>query len=288
MNVSQSNLTSILSGPAPLDCYTLGPSAVVFMMFNLSFIFLLVPLCFLVLYDVFQKLRQTGFTSSAAAVSHCDCFTYHNVAIEMFGIFGCVIFLSVIYIRKYYIFEIGGCVFCITWYGELFVHMLTCLERYLAVVHPITYMGLKNEKGIRIRNVTMACGWVITFVAALWISVEKVVMVDLCLLVPALAVISFCCISVLCVLVRPGPGGKVEERKKVDQFKQRAFFTILYILAALLVRLVSSLIFVLVYICIGINNCMLTTSIMFFNIPSSMTLPLLYLKKERKKWFLIR
>ncbi|KAJ4945170.1 hypothetical protein JOQ06_013706, partial [Pogonophryne albipinna] len=77
-------------------------------------------------------------------------------------------------------------------YGESLFHVLTCLERYLAVVRPIIYLRLRNVQGVRIRNISIG-------------------------------------LSVLCVLIRPGPGNG----ERVDQSKQSAFYTVTAITAAL-------------------------------------------------------
>lgn len=50
----------------------------------------------------------------------------------------------------------------------------------------------------------------------------------------SLTIVFFCSLSVLCVLVHPGPG---ERRQQVDQSKLRAFYTILVILKVLLFRI---------------------------------------------------
>ena len=93
----------------------------------------------------------------------------------------------------------------LTWYVKTFFHMLTCVERYLAVVHPVIYLSLRRERGIRIRNISFGCVWLLSFGASL-ISFDNVLVnMDVSLFIFSLFVISFCSLSVLCVLIRPGP-----------------------------------------------------------------------------------
>ncbi|KAF3837461.1 hypothetical protein F7725_004925 [Dissostichus mawsoni] len=39
-------------------------------------------------------------------------------------------------------------------YGRNSCHVLTCVERYLAVVHPVTYLNLKGQRGAPQKQVT--------------------------------------------------------------------------------------------------------------------------------------
>ncbi|KAK2863367.1 hypothetical protein Q5P01_002900 [Channa striata] len=40
---------------------------------------------------------------------------------------------------------LGNSIFYFTIPGQTLFHVLTCVERYMAVVHPITYLGLKKK-----------------------------------------------------------------------------------------------------------------------------------------------
>lgn len=246
-NLLHQNLSFTNSTDFPLDgyCFFHGQNFVIFTTFTTTYILLIVPLCILILYQGLKKWRQnTSFSS--ASVSHSDCFTYH----------------------------------CVT----MFFHILTCLERFVAVVHPITYLSLKTERGIRIRNATIACVWLLCLVwTCLTRITNRMLIWDLCFMILALTVVSFCSISILCVLIRSGPGGKGEDRKTVDQSKQRAVFTIVSILGVLLLRVVSNLVWELMEISTRATECVIVTSVFWFNLPSCLVLPALFLHKERRR-----
>ncbi|KAK2899526.1 hypothetical protein Q8A73_012655 [Channa argus] len=111
-------------------------------------IFLLLPLS---LHVLFLGLQRWWHQRSFATTSHSDILTYHSAAMELI----CVLGTS--------------------------IHILTCVERYLAIVHPVIYVGLRQSRGVRIRNVSIG-------------------------------------LSVLCVLIRPGPGnmGVNREQNYID------------------------------------------------------------------------
>lgn len=54
--------------------------------------------------------------------------------------------------------------------GEILFHILTCVERCLAVVHPVPYLRLKNKRGVRIQAVSTGCVWLLRFVGIGWIT----------------------------------------------------------------------------------------------------------------------
>ncbi|KAI9531408.1 hypothetical protein NQZ68_041619 [Dissostichus eleginoides] len=155
---------------------------------------LLIPLFIFVLYIGFQRWRKCG---SATTTSHTDVFTFHMVILELIGVVGYTIYCYGIYSNQKCLIKVGTYVFSINLPGQTLFHLLTCVERYLAVVHPVIYLRLRQGGGVRIRNISIG-------------------------------------ISVLFVLIRPGPGEGGGQRERVDQSKQRAFYTIMVIMAALL------------------------------------------------------
>ncbi|TNN35403.1 hypothetical protein EYF80_054439 [Liparis tanakae] len=171
-----------------MDCLFLKQNSLIFTIFSITTILLLLPLFILVLYLGFQRS-----SSSSAVMSHTDSFTYQLTSIELIGVLGRTICCCAVYLKQLPVLMWGFFLLTFTWYGQTFFHMLTCVERYLAVVHPVTYLGLRSERGVRIRTVSVG-------------------------------------LSVLYILIRPGPGEQGGDRERVDQSKQRAFYTIMAIL----------------------------------------------------------
>ncbi|XP_054863907.1 uncharacterized protein LOC118469131 [Amphiprion ocellaris] len=264
-------------------CLTSKPSSFIFTTFTLTSILFLLPLCIFIMYHGLQQWRLNHSTSSAATMSHSDSFTYNMVTMEMIGIFGCILCCCGVCSDHLNILFVGFFLFSFTWFGESFFHVLTCVERYLAVVHPITYLSLRTERGIRIRNISISCVWLICFVILGLLKMENLVaIVNWSLLTLSLAIISFCCLSVLCVLIGPGPGEQGGGRKRVDQSKQRAFYTILVILGVLVLRFTWNLIWSVLYELESDLECVIMTTGLCFNLPSALVLPLLFLHRAGK------
>lgn len=221
-----------------MECFLITPSAYIFVSFNLTNIILLLPLCILVLYHGFQQWSQRRSTSSAATtMTHCDSFTYHAVIMKLIGVIACFLVCFGFYWDNLSIIAAGALCLYFTWYGQIFFDILTCVARYLAVVHPTTYLSLRNERGVRIRNVTIFCVWILSFVALVSVITNSAYnVVDFFLLVVSLIVTTFCSLSVLRVLTHRGPGERERNRERVNKSKLRAFYTILIILAMLVLR----------------------------------------------------
>lgn len=267
-----------------MKCLLITPSSYIFVSFNFANIILLLPLCILVLYHGVQQWSQRRSTSSAATtMTHCDSFTYHVVIIKLIGVVACFLNCFGIYWVNLSIIEAGALCLYFTWYGQIFFDILTCMERYLAVVHPTTYLSLRNERGVRIRNVTIFCAWMLSFVAFVAVIINSAfAAVDFFLLVVSLIITTFCSLSVLCVLTHPGPGERERKRERVHKSKLRAFYTILIILAMLVLRFTWSLFRAVLGASGRSDVCVLITCEVWFSLPSSLVLPLLFLHRAGK------
>ncbi|KAK2899527.1 hypothetical protein Q8A73_012656 [Channa argus] len=122
--------------------------------FTITNLFLHLPLSLFVLYLGVQRWRQQR---SFATTSHSDVFTYHSAAMQLIFALGGAFYICGKYTNLSELIKFWYYATCNIVPGQMFFHILTCVERYLAVVHPIIYLGLRH-------------------------------------------------ISVLCVLIRPGPG----------------------------------------------------------------------------------
>ncbi|XP_014914133.1 uncharacterized protein LOC106963625 [Poecilia latipinna] len=277
--------SSVDSSSLEAACFVFGWTSIIFTTFTIANVLLLLPLIVIILGLALQKWRQNRSYFSSASMSHCDCFTYHSVAMETIGVAGCIVSCCGVFMGNLNVNAIGKYLFFFKWYGEVLFHVLTCLERYVAVVHPITYLRLKTERGLRMRNIVVASVWTLCLAFDSLLHFEAMIYWELSFLMLGLVVISFCSVSVLWVLVRPGPGERGEDRKTVVQSKHRALVTIVSTLAVLTVRVVLNVTLEVVYCSTGFANCVLLTTVFWFHLPSSLVLPILFLYKQRENIF---
>lgn len=250
-------------------------------------VILVFPLCLFILYSGYQQRSlKTG--------SHCDVFTYHLSLIELFWAPGCIFYLCGRHSNNLAMILLGMCAFSFTYLGQILFQVLTCVERYLAVIHPVIYMTSRNARGLRIRKITIGSVWLLSS-GLITLNVDPtttyITIAVLCVMFFAITVITFCSISVLYTLMHPAPGEGGGEKARVAQSKQRAFKTITAILGVLLLWCV----------CVFLSNalsysfplsphvlCPLLASINWLNLPTNLTAPLLYLNRSGKLtgcWF---
>ncbi|XP_040887660.1 uncharacterized protein LOC121177396 [Toxotes jaculatrix] len=242
---------------------------------------LLLPLFVLVLFIGCQRWRKQRSVSTAAMTSHSDIFTYNLVALELISFLGAFFYCIGSLTDNESVIWAGMDMFSLSSPGQNLLHLFTCVERYLAVVHPIKYLGLKQSAGVRVRNISTGCVWLF---CAGFLLVTKVLsrtvsgITSPCLLLVTLILVSFCSLSVLCVLIRPGPG-----TVGGAQSKQRAFCSIAAIMGVLLLRFVGILIGFAMYLTeLTDTLCVVGTSAIWLTLPGSLVLPLLFLHRARK------
>ncbi|KAM3590631.1 uncharacterized protein V6R79_013292 [Siganus canaliculatus] len=264
-------------------CLKLKVSIINMTTFTFANILFLLPLHVFILYLAFQRRRRPGTTAS-----HSDVFTYHAVGIELLSLFGAALMCCGVFADLPLVTSAAIYLFCINMCGQVLFHVVTCGERYLAVVHPVTYRSWREARGIRIRNVAAPCVWLLSFA---WSSVifvkdaQSVTAFSIFVLVLALTFISFCSGSVLYALIGPGPGEGGGARQRVDQSKLRAFYTITVILGVLLVRFGGNLITTGFFSSPeqGLaEKCTMWFSVLWLSPPSSLVLPLLFLHRAGK------
>ncbi|KAJ4945009.1 hypothetical protein JOQ06_013548 [Pogonophryne albipinna] len=250
----------------------------IFSAFSLNIIFL-TPLLIFVLYLGFQKSRKPR--SSSTATSHSDHFTYHSIFMQLVEYNGTAFFFIGRNINSLKMVDVGVALLSVVSSGQALFHLLTCVERYLAVVHPVTYLGLRQGGGVRIRNISIGCVWFLGLVclAASFLSGQELSRILYsCITCLSLSGVTFCSVSVLCVLNRPRPGEGGGNKEHTDQSKQRAFYTIMGIMGVLLLRLGVNVITNIMY-----NDfCVALISNLWSGLPSSLVLPLLFLHRVGK------
>ncbi|XP_043072434.1 somatostatin receptor type 1-like [Puntigrus tetrazona] len=115
--------------------------------------------------------------------------------------------------------------------GRPLFQCLICVERYLAVVHPVTFL---KYKPLRYRVICSAEAWIICLGSCL-VSFFSLVLLDMKAYVWILSlhflifffIQLFCLVAVLRALKQSGPGERGREKKEENRMKRRAFYLIL-------------------------------------------------------------
>lgn len=242
-----------------------------------------IPVRSFVICVTIQRLLQ----GSGAAVSHSEHFAFHMSICELLSLAGFTLAVSGAMANLprtgiaglYFLFAL----FCV----HIQLDTLTCVERYLAVCHPIVFRNLKNAKGARIRNVAIGYTWSWFLLVVVLMSTTDANAMDyffITFTVLSMLIVLFCSLSVLFALSRPGPGKASPFRLQVDQSKLRAFYIILLILALLLTRIGGSAI--LSAFSNGLNNeiqCHIMLSSQLLKLPHTLLILLLLLSQKTPK-----
>lgn len=272
-----------ISFPLNVQCLVIRPSSIVYSVFFMLNGVILIPTCTWICYLGIQQWHQKRSISSASASvkSNTDVLTYHMVVIELLGSVG-FIFCCYEVCCNVDIVIVGYYIWTFAWFGETFFHLLICLERYLAVVHPITYRSLRTERGIRIRNISIGIAWLLSIVGTIFIT-DTIIFIRLTSWVAfsTLFVISFCTLSVLFILIRPGPGKQCGKRGRLDQSKKKALNTLISILGVVLLRCLWNIAWSCLNETVVMNECFVMMIGAWFNGPCTLVIPLLYLQKTR-------
>ncbi len=119
----------------------------------------------------------------------------------------------------------------LTFTGRPLFHCLICVERYLAVVHPVTFL---KYKPLRYRVICCTVAWSINLGSCLfymynstsentqanaWFSTVQLTLV--------FSIQLFCLVAVLRALKQSGPGERGKERENESPMKRRALYIIL-------------------------------------------------------------
>lgn len=219
---------------------------------------------------------------SSAPTSHADVFTYNMVVFDLVFIAGFLLFLWGSSSALLQIKLVGFYVSLVTFPGPVLLHILACLERYLAVVHPVTYLTLRRSGGTRIRNVVLVCVWLLCcgWSAGGTETLNFPFLPVFLLLGSALLIVTLSSLRVLCVLIRPKPG---QGGRSSRGSKLRAFQTMTAITGTMWMWFLG----VLVGLALStdhsqVDGCVLLVCGYWFTLPSNLVLPLLFLHRARK------
>lgn len=268
-----------ISYPLNVDCLLIRPSSIVHTIFFVINVVILIPTCTCIFYLGIQQWRQQRSSSSASVKSHTDVLTYNMIFVELFGALG-FIFCCYEIFCNISIVIVGYIMWIFSWLGETLFHLLICLECYVAVVHPVTYRILRTERGIKIRNISIGVVWLFCFVGTILLTdTGAFLKLSFCLIAVTSITVSFCTLSVICILIRPRPGEQSGNRGRMDQFKKKAFCTLLTIQGVMFLRFVWDIIWTGLNEAVVVNECFLLMIGVWFNMPSMLAIPLLCLQK---------
>nr|XP_055035559.1 chemokine XC receptor 1-like [Misgurnus anguillicaudatus] len=116
--------------------------------------------------------------------------------------------------------------------GRPLFQCLICVERYLAVVHPVTFLKFKP---LRYKVICCTAVWIISLGSCFACMFFVVVLNDMTVytwlfsvqFLLFLSIQLFCCLAVLRALKQSGPGERGREREEENHMKRRAFYIIL-------------------------------------------------------------
>ncbi|XP_067231456.1 C-C chemokine receptor type 8-like [Chanodichthys erythropterus] len=115
--------------------------------------------------------------------------------------------------------------------GRPLFQCLMCVERYLAVIHPVTFL---KYKPLRYRAICCTLAWITTLGSCLFciftlipFNMKPYVWFFSTAFLFFLSIQLFCLVAVLRALKQSGPGERRREREKENHMKRRGFYLIL-------------------------------------------------------------
>ncbi|KAM3590807.1 uncharacterized protein V6R79_016928 [Siganus canaliculatus] len=266
-----------------LHCYNTTVATTSILILTSTNLLILLPLYVFIICLLLQRWRRQ---QRPGATSQTDVFTYNMVATELMGVFGSSLICCGVFVQLPLVILIGAINATVNIGGQVLFHTLTCVERYLAVVHPITYRNLGTEKGIMIRNFSIACAWIVNFIwTSLMLVRNQMIIVTFSVfsIAFALAAILFCSLSVLYALIRPVPGEGGGDKQRLDQSKLKAFCTIVSILGVLLPGFGCTIVASFLYSSPEQHvRCGTLILLFWLSLPCSLLSPLLFLHRAGK------
>ncbi len=166
--------------------------------------------------------------------------------------------------------------------GRTLFQSFICVERYLGVLHPVTFLKLKPMK---YRITISVIGWILTICSCIIAIMNMTGLYQLILpqFIFFFSLKLFTCLMVLKALLRPGPGDGVKKRDGVNRDKLKAFWIILMVLASSVLTYGPSTVSLLLYYFIDWERFLLSWSIcLCFVLMAGFVQPYLYLKRVGK------
>lgn len=279
------NSSSTSFGP----CLDSIPGFYISMAYFLSKLVLVMPFVVLVLYLGLRRWwrqRQSTLTTT----SHSDVFIYHICISEFIFAMGSIFLYCGWLSGLSEMMSVGLHICTLSYPGPIFFHIVTCVDRFLAVVYPVTYLRLRQSGGVKIRVISTFSVWLLSsglgFVGVL--KPEFYFFILLGFFSVSIVTISLFSLQVLCALTRPGPAEACGRRgrEQVDQSKKRASHVVMVHTGAVWMWLLGSLLPIILrtsHLVSDDSSCLLLVCGYWFSLPSNLVLPLLYLQRAGKQ-----
>ncbi len=162
---------------------------------------------------------------------------------------------------------------------------LICVERYLAVVHPVIFL---KYKPLRYKLFCTAVAWFIVLGSCLFSMFTGNAHVHVYrggILLQFLLFFSvnlFCCLAVLITLKKHGPGERVRKREEENHMKRRAFYLILIITVTMVFMYAPVILSTFFYLLSSQDISMLLTFSSLCFILAGFVQPVLYFHRAGK------
>lgn len=255
-----------------------------FVSYTVINIVLLLPLCTSVLY---LGLQQWWQQRTRGPMNHIDAFTYNMSISEVLSTMGLICLCLAIHTKVQPVAAVGVSLFAINMNGQVIFHTMACVERFLAIIHPITYLSLRKANGVRKRNVAIVSVWLLNIMqtGVMYVKLDDYLMhFYFTLITFFLAIVSVNTLYAVCALLHSGPrAGRT--RSQLVQSKAKAFHNMVVIVGALWVRFVGHFCITLLYMFLdagGHQKCILLLGVVWFSLSTSLPLPLLFLCRLAK------
>ncbi len=170
--------------------------------------------------------------------------------------------------------------------GRPLFQCLICVERYLAVVHPVIFL---KYKPLRYRVICSTVAWIITLGSCLCFVFRLIsfnIYICVCFFSIQfsllLSIQLFCCLAVLRALKQSGPGERIRDRNEENHMKRRAFYLILITTVSLTIIYVPFTIAGFSFILTRQYCGELFTAVFFCFVLAGFLQPVLYLHRTGK------
>ncbi|XP_046698602.1 uncharacterized protein LOC124381219 [Silurus meridionalis] len=176
---------------------------------------------------------------SSRATLESECFSLHLLCTDM----TCALIVLCATFNFYFlsnpvVLRTFSLTFCmLSLHSQPVFQCSVCLERYVAVVHPVTYL---KYKPLRYKAAGLGVFWFVAVLLSLSSRLTSNLFPLMGILLSILFVETFCSLSILAVLKRSGPGdvheSKDGEKERSSGVKKRAFIIVTLLQVKLLVN----------------------------------------------------